>query len=107
MKRENGRRQASARPTPEEFIRAWQTSRTLREACKKLRMKRAVARLRAMRYRRRGVPLKEHELEQGVELLPDWEELAEYAASLVPAGEAANDAPADEPEAGTEAGEVR
>ena len=71
-------------------------------------MKRSVARLRAQRYRRRGVPLKKHELEQGVELLPDWKELAEYAARLVPPGDVASgkdgDQERDDEDGGAEEG---
>jgi hypothetical protein len=101
MKRKRTGHEVRSRPTPEEFIRAWQTSRTLREACTKLRMRRAVAKVRAYRYRQRGVPLKVHDLDPVVECYPDWEELSKFAASLVAPGEAANDLPADGAEAGS------
>ncbi len=96
FKTEKGNEQQAptASPSPEEFIRVWQTSRTLREACLKLRMKRTAARVRAFRYLEHGVPLKEHEVEPPPEPFP-WEDLAKYAASLVPS----SDAPADAPDA--------
>jgi hypothetical protein len=95
MKHDRNRREASARPTPEAFIEAWQTSKTLREACTKLGMRRATAKVRALRYRQRGVPLKKHEVDPVVECYPDWEELAEYAASFVAPGEGASAGDAD------------
>jgi len=79
-------------PSPEEFIRVWQTSRTLREAYLKLGMKRATARVRAFRYRQHGVPLKELEVEPPPEPFP-WEDLVKYAASLVPSSGGTPDAP--------------
>jgi hypothetical protein len=91
-------KEPSARPTPEEFIKAWQLSTRLREACSKLRMRRAAAKVRALRYRRRGVPLKQHEVDPPVEMWPDWEELARYAESLVAPSEASEGAPARGPE---------
>jgi hypothetical protein len=48
------------RPTPEEFIEAWQSSSTVREVARKLRMKTNQVRVRACRYRQRGVPLKDY-----------------------------------------------
>ena len=103
MQRERAEPEVPTPPTPEEFIRAWQTSRTLREACTKLRMKRAVAKVRAYRYRQRGVPLKQHEVDPAVDLYPDWEELAKYAAQLVAPGGPSSDVPAGERGAGSTA----
>jgi hypothetical protein len=101
MNRENSREEMRRPPTPEEFIKAWQTSKTLREACSRLRMKRAVAKVRAYRYRERGVPLKQHEVDPPVECYPDWDELAKYAASLVAPGEESNDVPVVAPQVGS------
>ena len=94
MKRKRTEQEVAIRATPQEFIRVWQTSTTLREACTKLRMKRAVAKVRAYRYRQRGVPLKQHDLDPLVECWPDWEELAWFAAELVAPSEAPGGAPA-------------
>ncbi len=97
MNHERNAEEARTPPTPEEFIRVWQTSRTLREACARLHMKRAVAKVRAHRYRQRGVPLKRHEVDPPVECYPNWQELARYAASLVDSDGASGDVPADAP----------
>jgi hypothetical protein len=67
---------------PREFIRVWQTSASVAEVAAKVRSKKNACRVRAYRYRQRGVPLKEF---PPVEIeATDWDELAEYAASLVP-----------------------
>jgi hypothetical protein len=93
--------EARRHATPEEFIKAWQTSRTLREACTKLRMKRAAAKVRAYRYRELGVPLKRHEIDPAVELPPNRTALAQYAASLVAPSVAPSELPAARPEGGS------
>ena len=67
------------RVTPREFISAWQTSNSGAEVARKIGSRRSAVRLRASRYRRLGVPLKQF---PPVEL-PDWDELAEFAESLV------------------------
>jgi hypothetical protein len=68
--------------SPREFIRVWQTSASVAEVASKVRRKKNACRVRAYRYRQLGVPLKEF---PPVEVeLPDWDELAEYAASLLP-----------------------
>jgi len=68
-------------PTPKEFITAWQTSTTVAEVAAKLRMRKGPIRVRAHRYRKRGIPLKQYvPLELPV---VDWAGLAEYAVSLV------------------------
>ena len=68
-----------------EFIRVWQTSSSVAEVAQKVRRKKNTCRVRAFRYRRQGVPLKEF---PPVEVeLPDWDELAEYAESLLPEDE--------------------
>ena len=68
--------------TPREFIEAWQSSSSVAEVASKLRSKKNACRVRAFRYRKMGVPLKEF-LSAWIEL-PDWEGLAEYAAGLAP-----------------------
>ncbi|HZZ78464.1 MAG TPA: hypothetical protein VFE62_08095 [Gemmataceae bacterium] len=73
-------RKKYARPTPKQFIETWQTSASTTEVAEKLRMNTRQVRVRACRYRRRGVPLKLFAWPDP----PDWDELADYAASLVP-----------------------
>jgi hypothetical protein len=86
------RDEKAAQVTPREFIRVWQTSASVAEVAAKVRRKKNACRVRAFRYRKLGVPLKEF---PPVEVeLPDWDELAEYAASLLPEdseGDAADD----------------
>jgi hypothetical protein len=65
--------------TPREFVEVWQGSASVAEVAAKLGRRRSAVRLRARRYRQRGIPLK---------YLPpceptDWDELARYAAELV------------------------
>jgi hypothetical protein len=72
-------RRKYAKPTPEEFILAWQCSTTTAQVARKLRMTTAQVRVRACRYRQHGVPLKEYAVPEP----PDWEKLAAYAQSLV------------------------
>ncbi len=69
---------------PKQFIKVWQESTSVAEVAVKLRRKKNACRVRAFRYRKLGVPLKEF---PPVEIkLPDWSELAEYARSLLPEG---------------------
>ena len=70
------------RATAREFITIWQNSNSVAEVAKKVGCRKGAARLRAYRYRRLGIPLKDF---PPVEL-PDWDELAEYAESLLPEG---------------------
>jgi hypothetical protein len=69
--------------TQRQFIEAWQTSSTVADVARKLRMKRGQVRVRACRYRKHGVPLKEYVPAE----LPwvDWSEMAQYAAELLEA----------------------
>lgn len=84
---EQAGRGAPAWPSAEEFIRAWQTSSTLGEVCRKLRMKRAVAKVRAFRYmEEHGVPLKELPVGD-VPRGPDWAAMARLAQELAPHSE--------------------
>ena len=69
------------RPTPHQFVEAWQTSSTVAQVASKLGMKRAQVRVRACRYRQHGVPLKPYEPAPLPEV--DWEEVAQYAEDLV------------------------
>jgi len=66
---------------PREFIRIWQLSSSLAEVAAQVRAKKNACRVRAFRYRRLGVPLKEF---AAVEIpLTDWGELAMYAEGLL------------------------
>jgi hypothetical protein len=66
---------------PREFIKAWQESSSVAEVAQKVRSKKNACRVRAYRYRQRGIPLKEFPF---VEIEPtNWDELADYAAELV------------------------
>jgi hypothetical protein len=68
--------------SPRQFIQAWQTSTALAEVAAKVRLNKNACRVRAYRYRQLGVPLKEF---PPVEIeVTDWDELAQYAASLLP-----------------------
>jgi len=80
MKQAQKRRSDPVRATPEEFIAAWQSSNSVAEVAKKIGSRKKTVRTRAYRYRQSGIPLKEF---PPVEL-PDWDELAEYAESLLP-----------------------
>jgi hypothetical protein len=67
--------------TPRQFIKTWQESSTVAEVAAKVRRKKNACRVRAFRYRKLGVPLKEF---PPVIIEPsDWSELAEYAQSLL------------------------
>lgn len=83
-----------------EFIRVWQTSNSVAEVAMKTRSKKNAVRVRACRYRKLGIPLKEFPVVE-VEL-HDWDELAKYAASLLP-GQADADEEGDECDDGTDA----
>jgi hypothetical protein len=75
---------------PREFITVWQGASSLAEVAQKVRRSKNACRVRAYRYRQFGVPLKE--FPPVVVEPPDWGELAEYAASLLPANDPAEDA---------------
>ena len=68
---------------PREFIEAWQGSETVAEVAVKVRSNKNACRVRAYRFRERGVPLKDIPTSPPYEP-PDWDELAEYAESLLP-----------------------
>jgi hypothetical protein len=86
--------------TPRHFIKVWQESSSVAEVAQKVRSNKNACRVRAYRYRQLGVPLKEIPTSPPCEPL-DWDELAEYAASLLP--EAPEDA--EENEEGQDDGE--
>ena len=74
--------------TPREFVKAWQESSSVAEVAAKVRRKKSACKVRAFRYRRMGVPLKEFPPVQLPET--DWEELSQYAAALLSEQEGAN-----------------
>lgn len=74
------RKQPPVTVPPREFIEAWQGSNSVAEVARKVRSRKPAVRVRAWRFRQRGVPLKEF---PPVEIEPtDWAELARYAAEL-------------------------
>jgi hypothetical protein len=74
----------SKRPTPKEFIQAWQTSSSVKEVATKLRMTVKAASARAIFYRKKGVALKKmHRGRKGI----NWSELAEFARSFEKKGD--------------------
>ena len=79
-------REPPARPTPAEFIKAWQTSSSVAQVASKLRMKKDQVRVRACRYRQKGVRLKKYVPAE----IPvwDWGKLAAYAESFEAQGSA-------------------
>jgi hypothetical protein len=68
--------------TPRKFVEAWQTSGSVREVAARLAISKNACRIRASRYRRLGVGLKNHPPPEVS--VTDWDELADYAASLLP-----------------------
>jgi hypothetical protein len=64
--------------TPEEFIRAWQSSETLDEAAQKLGTYKSVCHSRAAYYRTKGVPLKPLMTRKAI----CWSELQNLAETL-------------------------
>jgi len=70
------------RVTAREFIEVWQSSSSIAEVSKKTGIRKKAVHVRAYRYRQVGIPLK---VFPPVEL-PDWDQLAEYARSLLPKG---------------------
>ena len=67
--------------TARDFIRVWQTSNSVAEVAQRVCRRKGAVRMRAFRYRRFGVPLKE--FPATVIETPDWDELAQYAESLM------------------------
>jgi hypothetical protein len=78
----SARERQTVRARPHDFVKAWQESSSVAEVAAKVRSNKNACRTRAFRYREMGVPLK---LFPPVMIEPpDWNELAEYAASLLP-----------------------
>jgi hypothetical protein len=80
MMKRQVRQEVLAIVSPRRFIEVWQTSASVTEVAKKLRMKRGACLVRERRYRKRGIALKE--LEVGGYYNVNWDELAEYAKEL-------------------------
>jgi len=68
--------------SPRRFIEIWQSASSLAEVASKVQRNKNSCRVRAFRYRKQGIPLKQF-LPEEIEF-PDWEKLAEYAAGLAP-----------------------
>ena len=62
-----------------EFVGIWQSSSSVAEVAKQVQRTKNAVRMRAFRYREMGVPLKQFPV---VELVIDWDKLAEYAVSI-------------------------
>lgn len=62
------------------FVQVWQTSRSVAEVAAKTRTNKGACKVRAFRYRKKGVPLKwiPASLNESI----DWQELAELAETL-------------------------
>jgi hypothetical protein len=67
-----------------EFIKAWQESSSLAEVAQKVRSKKNACRVRGQRYKKMGVPLKEFPPEEFITCEEWWDDLTQYAASLLP-----------------------
>lgn len=63
-----------------EFVRIWQSANSVAEVAKQVNRTKNAVRVRAFKYRERGIPLKEFPAVE-IELI-DWDELAEFAESL-------------------------
>jgi hypothetical protein len=71
-----GKVEEAASVTARQFIEVWQKSSSLAEVAAKVRRKKSACRVRAFRYRQRGVPLKEFPAVEVPET--DWEELVNH-----------------------------
>ena len=67
--------------TAREFVKAWQESSSIGEVAAKVRAKKNACRVRAYRYRKMGVPLKEFPPPDVEEM--DWDDLAKYATEVL------------------------
>ena len=72
----------SAAIKPRQFIEIWQTSESLAEVAERCHATKPTCRVRAFRYRQRGVPLKVFPPIEIEEI--DWQDLADYAEELLP-----------------------
>jgi len=69
--------------TPEEFVRVWQTCRTVDEVAKKLNLTKRACYQRAVAYRKKGVALKKYPVgRHGAHHDIDYASLASLARSL-------------------------
>jgi len=68
--------------TPEDFVRAWQSSKSLAEVAEKTGMRTESVRARGFRFRKKGVPLKS--LSTAGRPATDWEALKKLAKELAP-----------------------
>jgi hypothetical protein len=67
-----------------EFVRVWQSSTSVAEVAAKTRTKKSACRVRANRYRAEGVPLKEFPPVEYVSSQEFYDDLRQYAESLLP-----------------------
>ncbi len=70
--------------SPEAFVRAWQSSKTVDEVAQKTGLDLRAARQRASIYRKKGVPLQR--FAGGRFSKPDWAALTALAEELAPKG---------------------
>lgn len=67
--------------TPEEFIKAWQTSSSVAEVAEKTKLTAKKVYNRRNSYKKKGVPLKDF---KRTAIKTNWAELAKLAKSLLP-----------------------
>ena len=67
--------------TARDFVKAWQESSSIGEVASKVRAKKGACRVRAHRYRKMGVPLKDFPVPQYATM--SWSELAKYATDVL------------------------
>lgn len=75
-------KKAKVAVSPEEFVRAWQTSKSVIEVGEKTGIDLRAARQRASMYRKQGVPLQRFPGGRGVK--PNWPALTALAEELAP-----------------------
>lgn len=63
-----------------EFVRIWQLANSVAEVAKQVNRTKNAVRVRAFKYRERGIPLKYFPPVEQESI--DWDELAEYAESI-------------------------
>jgi hypothetical protein len=73
---------------PRRFIEVWQKAEYVSDVAQKLRLSKGACRMRAWRYKNHhGIPLRDLPTTRPAPLI-DWDEMAEFAASLLPDDEA-------------------
>lgn len=70
------------RVTPKQFIKAWKTSKNLKEVCDKTKLSYRATRFRAFHYRKMGVKLQALMNSNYDCAVYDWDELIRYAKSF-------------------------